>query len=251
MSKALSKALGGAANNALEADQLAVGGGRSNSQEAAESLIDKPFVCPCCDNSFTNKVVDTSKIRMTGMDSDLRSYYEPVDPVFYDVIICPKCGYAALSKIFDNLSFEKAQTIMNFISPRQKDMTFPQVYSVDIALIRYKAALMCALITGDKSSILAVLYLRMAWLHRMILDEENETRCLVTCLEAFREAVSKEYFPLVDMDEKTTYYIMGSVLAKLRREEEAVEYFNRCSKSSDLSPKLSALIKEQLLKLVN
>ena len=63
-------------------------------------LFDKSYVCPICDKEFKVKTVKVGKAKLVGTDLDLRPKYANVDMLKYDIILCPHCGYATLSRYF-------------------------------------------------------------------------------------------------------------------------------------------------------
>lgn len=63
-------------------------------------LFDKSFTCPLCDREFKARTVKIGKAKLAGSDLDLRPRYEQIDLLKYDVIMCPSCGYASLSRFF-------------------------------------------------------------------------------------------------------------------------------------------------------
>ena len=66
-------------------------------------LFPKSYTCPVCDENFKSLAVRKSKMYTLGMDEDLRPKYRWVDPVKYEVVLCPVCGYGALSRYFDEM----------------------------------------------------------------------------------------------------------------------------------------------------
>ena len=58
-------------------------------------LFDKTHVCPVCDTEFKCSAVRVGKAKLVGTDSDLRPKYQGMDPLKYDALVCPRCGYAA------------------------------------------------------------------------------------------------------------------------------------------------------------
>ena len=70
----------------------------------ADKLFDKKYTCPICEHNFTSKTVRSGKARMVRTDMDLRNVYDGIEPLKYDVILCPKCGYAALARFFPNVT---------------------------------------------------------------------------------------------------------------------------------------------------
>ena len=65
-----------------------------------EHIFDKTFTCPVCDQEFKTKMVKAGKVKLMDLDSDLRPMYQHMDPLKYDAIVCPNCGFAALNRFF-------------------------------------------------------------------------------------------------------------------------------------------------------
>ena len=70
----------------------------------AEAVFDRTVTCPVCDMQFKSKVMRPGKAKLEGTDTDLRPRYEKMDPLKYDAIACPNCGYGGLTKYFPHLS---------------------------------------------------------------------------------------------------------------------------------------------------
>lgn len=190
-------------------------------------LYDRPYKCPCCGKEFTERTVRMSELSVCGQDSDLRTYYEPIDPIMYDIVLCKKCGYASLAKTFDHLTFSNAQEVAANITPKFKDSVFPAVYTENIALKRYKAAVLSGIIARKKSGELAYLYMRMAWIYRAQNNPGAERRMLLASFEGFLEAIQKESFPIIDLDEETLFYILGDFVWRIGKEEQAKVFYEK------------------------
>ena len=87
-----------------------------------DKLFDKKYTCPICDNNFTAKTVRTGKARMIRTDMDLRNVYEGIEPLKYDIILCQKCGYAALARFFDSVTSVQHKYISEKITPNFKPL---------------------------------------------------------------------------------------------------------------------------------
>lgn len=188
-------------------------------------LFDKSFTCPICDKEFKAKTVKVGKVKLAGTDMDLRPKYEQVDLLKYDIISCPHCGYAALSRYFKFVTSPQAQNIKKTISPSFKPQEEKEMYTYDDALERYKLALANAIVKQAKPSEKAYICLKTAWLLRgkgehldsqapdyagqkkQINDEENEF--LRNALEGFLAARQTENFPMCGMDEPTVDYLIA------------------------------------------
>ena len=131
-------------------------------------LFDKSFTCPLCDREFKARTVKIGKAKLAGSDLDLRPRYEQIDLLKYDVIMCPSCGYASLSRFFKYLTSPQAKNIQKAISANFKPQKeTAETYTYDEALERYKMALANAIVKQTKASEKAYICLKTAWLLRV------------------------------------------------------------------------------------
>ena len=66
-------------------------------------LLDKTIECPVCDSKFKYRALKASAAKLIGTDNDLRPRHEGIDVSKYDVIMCPMCGYTALTRFFPGI----------------------------------------------------------------------------------------------------------------------------------------------------
>ena len=189
-------------------------------------LFDKSFTCPICDKEFKARTVKIGKAKLAGSDLDLRPRYEQIDLLKYDIIMCPSCGYAALSRFFKFVTSPQAKNIKKTISTTFKPQKeTKEIYTYDEALERYKLTLANAIVKQTRASEKAYICLKTAWLLRgkaehldknlpdyeaqkkQCEDEENEF--LRNALEGFLAARQTESFPMCGMDEPTVDYLIA------------------------------------------
>lgn len=209
-----------------------------NKVEEKDLIYEKVFECPVCDNKFPSKIMKTGKAKLLGTDQDLRAKYEGIDAVKYDVELCPKCGYAALTRYFPHISFGQAKLIRENIS--QKVQLHPykdETYSYDEAMERYKLCLANAVVKRGRASEKAFICLKTGWLVRGYqeslveegkaeqskLDElkEMEDMYLLNAYNGFIEAVKNESFPMCGMDEMTINYLLAVLSARFKKYDVA------------------------------
>ena len=217
----------------------------------ADKLFDKKYTCPVCENNFTSKTVKTGKAKLVRTDMDLRNVYEDIEPLKYDVILCPKCGYGALSRFFPNVSAAQQKFISEKITPNFKPLVENEDdYTFEQALTRYKIAFANAVVKVAKVSEGAYLSLKTAWLYRSYKEsldmdapgyeekiekiEKLEKENLRKAYDLFIKAVQTEEFPMCGMDEGTVDYIIA-VLAM-----EFGDYFDSSKLLSKLLTSYSA-----------
>lgn len=192
----------------------------------ADMLFDKTYVCPVCDQEFKAKTIRAGKIRMLGTDMDLRPKYENIDMMKYETIVCPHCGYAALSRYFKYMTAMQLKLIREGICanyhPRSLD---GDVYTHEQALERYKLTLANAIVKKAKASEKAYICLKTGWLIRGMgealdpaeKDYEKKKKAYATmerdylknALDGFISACQSESFPMCGMDEVTVDYLVA------------------------------------------
>lgn len=235
-------------------------------------LFDKSCTCPICDKEFKARTVKVGKAKLSGSDLDLRPRYEQIDMLKYDVIMCPFCGYAALSRFFKFVTAPQARNIKKMISETfQPQKETKEVYTYDEALERYKLTLANAIVKQAKSSERAYICLKTAWLLRgkaerldknlpdyeeqkkQCAEEENEF--LHNALDGFIAARQSENFPMCGMDEPTVDYLIAVTAMRFEQYEVAGKMIagimqsatnpRMKDKTRDLKEMLMAKVKEK------
>lgn len=233
-----------------------------------EVLYDKGYSCPVCDNEFKAKVVKTGKVRMAGSDIDLRPKYEDVDPLKYDAIVCPKCGYASLARFFSHISEQQIKLIRAGITPSFKGIDDQSgTYSYDNAITRHELALANSVVKKGKASEKAYTCLKIAWLKRGkienldrdVKDREKtiaaakaeEKAYIAKAYEGFKVAMSKESFPICGMDEWTFVYLVAELAYECGDYSNAMKLLSDVVSSRAAIPKLKEKARELRILMQN
>lgn len=233
-------------------------------------LFDKAFNCPICDKEFKSKTVKVGKVKLSGTDLDLRPKYEQVDLLKYDIIMCPHCGYAALSRFFKFVTSPQAKHIRESISASFKPQTeTKEIYDYEDALERYQLALANAIVKQAKPSEKAYICLKTAWLLRgkgehmdtaapdyeaekKKLDEE-ENEYLHNALEGFLSARQTESFPMCGMDEPTVDYLIAVLAMRFEQYDVSSRLVSGILVNPSANPRMkdkARMIKEMLVKKI-
>ncbi len=226
-------------------------------KEAREEdfIFDKSYKCPVCDHEFTSKMVRTGKVRLIGADDDLRPIYQDVDSLKYDAVLCPKCGYAALNRYFNFVMSAQAKAIKDNISA---NFTYNgdsgKIYNYDDAMLRHKMALACTVVKKGKSSEKAYTCLKLGWLCRgkrellmkgddSLKEEiaslaEEEKECLENAFAGFKDAFSKEDFPMCGMDQHTMMFLLAELAYRTGHPEDAKFYCSKVLTARDANQRI-------------
>ncbi len=190
-------------------------------------ILDRTFECPVCDAKITSKTMKTGKAKLLQTDRDLRPVYEGIDAQKYDCILCPKCGFSALSRYFKPMAAVHRKLIKENISDKVQLHTFKDdIYSYEEAMERYKLALVCSIVKQAKASEKAYTCLKSAWVLRGWQEElektggdkaklqklkEEEKEYLKNAMEGFISAKATESFPICGMDETTVDFLIAEL----------------------------------------
>lgn len=240
--------------------------------EERELVYEKGFECPVCDSKFTSKVMKSGKVKLEGTDMDLRPRYSGIDPMKYDVVLCPSCGFTALTRYFKAMTPTQVRLIKENISQNVKLHSFDgDIYTYEEAMERYKLALACAIVRQAKASEKAYICLKSAWVLRgwqESLDEsaaeteskkkeleKTEMEYLKNALDGFVAAMASEGFPMCGMDEVTTDYLIAVLAMKFGQYDVASKLIspilvspNANVRMKDRARELKEMILEQLKK---
>jgi uncharacterized protein (DUF2225 family) len=198
-----------------------------NDTDILNHLFDKQVVCPVCNAHFKTKTVKSKSPRVISKDSDFFIRYSVVNPYFYDVIICNSCGYAALRSDFDNIKMYKKELVLSNVTPKWKPREYPDILDEKLAIERYKLALLNALLLNLADSTKAMLSLKIAWMHRLLNNTDQETVFLKQALEGFNNAYIYEVFPIYGLQRDSLMYLLGELNRKLGNYQEALQWFSK------------------------
>ena len=204
----------------------------------------KNRICPVCDHSFPDIMMLKSKCRYLYSDTDLRAYFSPLEPMFYDIVCCHFCGYAAMNSHFDQISEKQADLIIDAIKPQFVYKEYPVNISAADAEELYQLALLCATVKRTKASEKAMLCLRLAWIAREQKKSEREKELMQVALEGFEIAYEQEDFPMYGMEPMTLCYLMGDLNRRIGRPDEALRYLGRVIISKSANNRLKERARE-------
>lgn len=208
-------------------------------------LYDAEVTCPVCGAKFKAKCLKTNVSRVTSQDSDFYKKYNKVPPYYYDVWLCNICGYAAMKGDFSKLRDAQKEEVQLKISNRWHGKLYPDVYTVDIAIERYKLALLNYFTINSKSSKKAMTCLKIAWMYRSKEDSTNELIFLNQALDGFNDAFMNEDFPIYGMDKFTIMYLIGELSRRVGKNDIALSWFSKVITSPGVPPKIKDLAIDQ------
>lgn len=219
------------------------GGGALREEGAAPFDIEnyvyvKQFNCPVCEKSFTTKAIKESKLRVMSVEFDLHPVCHPIDPNFYDVVICPNCGYAAVKDFFKNITSRQADMILADITPNYIAQNYPDRLDVDMAIERYELALLNSMVKNARNGEKAYICLKLMWFYRIKGDVDNQRLFAELTLKGFSAALIKDDLPIMGLNGDTITYLLGALYMLLDSKNSALKFLSDVVISKTASARL-------------
>ncbi len=224
-------------------------------REEKNLLLDRSYTCPVCETMFKSKSVKTGAAKLIDTAIDLRPIYHNVDVTKYDVVLCPQCGYAALTKYFQNLSQAQIMFLKNKVAANFKKRTMVyDYYDYDVTLERFKLALLSAMVKNAEPSELGFISLKISWLLQnrkdaleasekdydtLANDYEREASAYSKkALEYFMQARMEEEYPICGMDMPTLDYLLAALCTMDNQLDKAMRMLSLVSSNREASDRL-------------
>lgn len=219
-----------------------------SSQKHTNQLIyNKNFCCPVCETKFRAEQVRFSKLKLVKRDPDLRMHYEKIDPLMYNVILCPQCFYANFAEDFNKITPVKKSKLL---STTRMDCSNSSPCVEKTAIENHKLALECIKIINGTPGNLAKSYLHLAWLYEDINEKTLAKEMREYALTYYKQAYSSS--PHLNSSQvQQIIYLIAELSLQLGYNKDAYEFFQQLIREKEPIPWLLKLGRERLLDLRN
>ncbi len=173
----------------------------------------REMTCANCSSTFNAPTPRYQRLRLKESHENLRAEYEGTEPVFYEVIHCPHCGYTRLKNNFDKLNDLQRKLYRDEVGNKFRNRNKDIVVDVDKALENYKFGLITAKSMELPASEVAILFYKVSWLQQITGDASGYINSVAKSYVWLEKALAEESFPVQNIDEVTAEYLM-SVFAK-------------------------------------
>ncbi|MFS0780327.1 DUF2225 domain-containing protein [Bacillus sp. 1P06AnD] len=213
------------------------------------ALYEHTLVCPLCQQTFTSQKLRSKFIKIHSYDTDFRPVYTSgsENGLLYHIVVCPKCGYAFSEQFSPFFAPGTKEAIQSRICNQWVPHDFGGKRSIEDAIQTYKLASLSGTLKKEKHIILAGIYMRIAWLYRMIDQHMQEARFLRMAMEEYNQSYSTGDFHDSSMTEVRILYMIGELLYRLGQADESIKYLSKVieSQNKSLDPKAVKMAKER------
>ncbi len=173
----------------------------------------RDLTCPNCNKSFKMPAPRYNRIRLKDTYENLRAEYEGTEPVYYEVVFCPHCGYSRLKANFEKLNDKHRKAFKMEIGSKYRQRPNEIAINGQQAMDRYKMGLITAKAMQLPASEFAVLNYKLSWVNQVLGDKVGYIQNVSNSYKWFEKALAEENFPVLSIDNDTVEYLM-SVFAK-------------------------------------
>ncbi len=189
-----------------------------------ETIYQIKVNCVNCEKEFSTSRVRHSFKRAYKTDADFCGYFKKENPDFYEVRVCPDCGYASTENSIEYLNDKQRSLFQEAIGSKYIQRAYSQKRDGNDALATYKLALLCAQTVGDKERIIASLLQHIAWLYRYKGETEQELRFLQYSLESYIRVYETED---PHGNDARLMYLIGELHRRTGNFNDAIRWFSR------------------------
>lgn len=211
-----------------------------------EALYSKKVTCPVCGEQFSSMKAKVNSCKIEKKDEDFCIHYEDLNPMYYDIFVCPSCAYSASENSFGDIAEMEVKLLKDAFVGRKVGRTFCTQRNLEDAIAACKLAIYTAELRKAKASILAGLCLKLAWLYRFAGDKQEEV-FLNYALQNYLEAFDKEALPIGNLNEISVMYLLGELSRRLGKFNDAIVWFGKAVASPERgeNPMIERLTREQ------
>ncbi|MGO4887536.1 DUF2225 domain-containing protein [Anaerobacillus sp. MEB173] len=210
---------------------------------------DKSIRCQACNETYTTKRLRSRFVKVEKIDTDFFTVYKDgrYNPLFYEVCVCPHCGYSFAETFSNKFPSGTLDRIKSQISGNWKTQDFGGVRNIDEAISTYKLGILSGKLKDEKSIVIAGLCLRLAWLYRMKENEEQERRFLRFAVKEYEQANLLSEYIGTTLSEMKIFYLIGELYRRLKNYETSIQFFSKVisHKNRALEPKTVEMAREQ------
>ena len=193
---------------------------------AVDPLYQVEKTCPVCEQNFKLTRL-RGQVVPASTDADFCTHYRDLNPYYYAVWACSQCGFAAQEERFFTFNEPARDKLKKFLTGRKVNLDLSGPRTWEQAVTAHKLAIFYAGMVLLPASHIASMELRLAWLYREKNMEAEEKEMLEHSVGNYQKAFMREQMPIGNLTEVTLMYLIGELLRRIGRFEEALTYLSK------------------------
>jgi len=205
---------------------------RDNPAIVEQYTFNKKVKCPVCNNTFEALTIRDSRLKQADRTEELRVLYEDIDPLKYNIWMCPECFYAMRRTEFDKLNGIQKKKLANLTEQRKSRFTpnFKNIYTRGFAINAYLISIDCCdgfIKSEGIDERIAGMWLNIAWLYDDMDEPDKAVEARKNALEKFKLAYMSGHRS--EGQDQKIEYLVGRLAFGQGNVKEAREYWFRAN----------------------
>ena len=117
--------------------------------------------------------------------------------------------------------------VLKNITSKWKPRIYPDIMTEELAIEKYKLALITALSMEKQNSTIGMILLKISWMYRLLNNTQEELKYLSQALTAFENAYINENFPMYGLDRDSLTYLIGDLNRRLNNNDKALQWYSK------------------------
>lgn len=196
------------------------------------NYYESKVVCNICKKQYTTYKVRPGRYKILSQDTDFMPIYDGLNPLLYEVSVCPHCGYAYHKSLTRTYGPFLELIKESYIKRIKKVRNLCNERTIEDAITSFQLAYLVAKFSMEEPIVLANFALKIAWLCRLKKDLKAEMRYLRSARELFYKSQTSD-----KESEERMQYLVAEISLRLGDIEEAKRGFSRLITGKDVSNK--------------
>jgi CRP-like cAMP-binding protein len=184
-----------------------------------------------------------------GCDTDGCPRYKGANPLYYEIVVCPFCHFAAYREDFGGIDLALVEEIAKGLSADKRALAvdFSQAErSIFAALRSYELATKSYDLRQAKGDMMGGLALRSAWICRYSGQLSREVAFMTQAVGFYREALFSGIRSDKRLDNLPITFLIGELQLRCGQVEEAIQFFERMEGTVDAGSEIGIKTAERL-----
>ncbi|MCL6611287.1 MAG: DUF2225 domain-containing protein [Peptococcaceae bacterium] len=221
-----------AAPPAGEINQMNAPEDQEEDGESDGEFFRKELTCPLCAARFRTLKPRRKHLIVERADDDFCLYYKSVNPLYYEINVCPKCGYSFNSSTSAPVRAELKKGLAKMLDGTWNGANYCGPRTLEEAVQTFKLAIECQRLAGAEDSSMGRFFLKLGWLYRYLNMKDQEHWSLEKALHHLSRAFETGA-PADAKEEMNLMFLLGQIHYILGDERGAVNWFIKIAQHPD------------------
>lgn len=209
-----------------------------------EVIWEKEVECPVCETTFITYNFKSKSLPIKEKESDFHEIYDFLNPLAFDIWVCPECLYAAKREDFEDVNTELIEKVAKDKNKRKKianRANFNLPRDNNLGILSYRLAIMSYRYRKQSNAFFGSLYLKACWIAREQGEKDIEIEFMRLVTDYYEKALSSGEKIGGQLSELGLIYLLGELYRRLGDLDKAGKYFMKVKQDPEIKKEKAIL----------